>query len=120
MQLADRCLLVMGDTKSSAMLFPTERTVNEAASFVRRFAEKDGVLSTLKVKVVHFNVEGQQGGTGSLHAIFFPQALAKLAKAFWQNTGMGISSRQANMILKRLTLGCVLVATETPFKTRWV
>lgn len=95
MQLADLCLLVMGDTKSSAMLFPTARTVNEAAAFVRRFAEKDGILSALKVKVVHFNLEGK-GGIDTLHALFFSPPLWKIAKLFWQNTGMGISSRYAN------------------------
>ena len=109
----------MGDTKSSAMLFPTARTVNEAATFVRKFAEKDGILSTLKVKVVHFNVEGK-GGIDTLHTIFFSPPLWKIAKQFWQITGMGISSRYANMILKRHSTGAVLVATDTPYKTKWV
>lgn len=107
----------MHNESDMAMLFPTFRVVNEGVSYMWRMTKEESLL--VQIRAVHFEIRDAKG-TDTLHAIFFPPELWKLAKTFWQNTGMGISSRYADMLLDRIAQDNALVNVEIPSQSRLV
>ena len=97
-----------------AILLPTARSAKECLRYIRKYALQNQDIS--RITTVHFVIKplDNDDGTHELHAALFPPDLWKVAKSFWQNTGMGISSRYANMILARLVHGNTLEMTEEP------
>lgn len=63
----------------------------------------------LKKKDIHDDTRKAE-----LHALFFSPNLWKLAKAFWQHAGTGISSRYAEMILGYLSNNYELIKISEP------
>lgn len=67
-------------------VYPTGGAVERFSKFVR---DKAGV--TLRVHPIGF---------GDVHAASFPESVAATAKSYWQHCGEGLSSRQAEAILR--------------------
>ena len=90
----------VGDEK--AMLFPTRSVASRCAAFLQSQAP---CIQQPQVRLVDLNLEikpqaNDTGTTGpqslAVCLVIFPDAAAQSAKAFWQHTGEGISSRQAD------------------------
>ncbi|KYK60741.1 hypothetical protein DCS_01879 [Drechmeria coniospora] len=82
-----------------AMLFPTPRAAARCLDFVKRRAEAH---SPPKLHAVHLVLDESENVSSLLRklsptisAIFVPAELFPLAKQYWQHTGDGVSSRQA-------------------------
>lgn len=70
----------------SCLVFPSRRTAAACAEFIERRAQCQSRLHELPGHDVW--------------AVVFPVAAAPAAKAFWQHTGVGVSSRQAEAVLE--------------------
>ena len=95
------------------MLFPTVRTSNECLRHIKKHAPED--QDTSGIAVVHFELKPSEDvheDIYGLHAVLFPPELWKIAKSFWQNAGMGISSRYAESILEKIQKGYPLRVIE--------
>ena len=71
------------------------------------------------VQVHHFELRSKDvsqpyEANMELHAISFCPSLWKLANAFWQYAGMGISGRYAQMIMDELAQNCELIEVCEP------
>jgi len=89
------------------MLFPTSRAANECRAYITRRQAIREEASRVIVKVIQDSENHL-----AIHVAFFPPELWKLAKSFWQHTGMGISSRYAEACLS-IDPHVVMVATRS-------
>ncbi len=78
------------DGQTTCLVFPTSRI---AQRFTRFIAIHDGAQATL-----------HDIGCGEMVAARFPKVCAELARQFWQHTGEGVNSRQAEAALAGRTL----------------
>ncbi|KAH8118706.1 pyridoxal phosphate-dependent transferase [Phellopilus nigrolimitatus] len=117
-KLAKICLESLKIYDDLAMLFPTARTAEECSSYLIRYAQNKHPSA---IRVIHFGLFCASSETcdsrAELHLIRFPPDIWKLAKSFWQNTGMGISSRYADRILQSLTNDTKLVTIDRPLNS---
>lgn len=114
-QLAKVCLNLLGKDNDMAMLFPTARIVKEGALYMKKYATDAEVPPSARVH--HFELRnksrtGPCDAKAELHALTFRPEEWKLAKAFWQHAGMGISSRFSTMILESLSRNCELIEVD--------
>lgn len=92
------------------MLFPTYRAAEECFRYMMRFSNQD-LSSTISIVrfVVQGSIKSLQENRGDVvmevDAVIFSPDLWKLAKSFWQNAGMGVSSRYASRILELIQEG---------------
>lgn len=99
------CLQAIQNGSDKAMLFPTLRAGEECVKYMARLADEHNTPSNLRI--APFVVQGHHNALRreryelrmEVVAVIFPPELWKLAKSFWQNTGMGISSRYAERII---------------------
>ncbi|KAF9261361.1 PLP-dependent transferase [Marasmius fiardii PR-910] len=106
-----------------AAIFPTSRILLECVSFIRRRRAELDVFRDCSgsdtVRAVHFDIAGQgKPFFDSVHAFLYPPELEQLVREFWINAGMGISSRHAEYILRRLEEGGSLMIVDTPSENR--
>lgn len=98
-RLADAISVKYGNSGDTAMLFPSRNAAEMCVDFL--CAEKSQVSSDLFriIELFHPHLSQQPNFDLSrwlnLYAVVFPTATFKTAKAFWQHTGLGISSRRA-------------------------
>ena len=98
-RLADAICVKYGNSGDTAVLFPSRNAAEMCVDFL--CAEESQVSSDLFriVELFHSHVSQQPNFDLSrwlnLYAVVFPTAKFKIAKAFWQHTGLGISSRRA-------------------------
>jgi hypothetical protein len=80
------------------MLFPNARAAKEGVDFLRRHAKG---ISAGDVQMIGISLDDANDGSKylGLHLLIFPTASWKVAKAFWQHAGMGISTRYAEACL---------------------
>lgn len=74
-----------GSEATESLVFPSLRTAEECAAYVRR---KVGIESVVR------QVEGR------LHAVIAPRDGARACRAYWQHSGMVVSSRRARRALQ--------------------
>ena len=92
------------------MLFPT----TSAAEKCKHFFENQGSkLGSQLARIYNFVPNADindsiAGKTLSFSAIIYSEALSKLAKAFWQHTGEGVSSRRAEYCRKLYEQGVLV------------
>ncbi|KAF9261359.1 PLP-dependent transferase [Marasmius fiardii PR-910] len=104
-----------------AVIFPASRILLECVSFIRRRRVKvfQDCLGSDIVRAVHFDIAGQgKPFFDSVHAFLYPPELEQLVREFWINAGMGISSRHAEHVLRRLEEGDSLMIVDTPSENR--
>lgn len=98
-RLADAICVKHGNMRDAAMLFPSRKSAEMCIDFLR--AEESSASSDdfRIVELVHSDLSQQTKlnlySWLALYAVIFPAAKFKIAKAFWQHTGLGISSRRA-------------------------
>ncbi len=85
-RLFDDCVSQYGGEDESCLVFPSLRTAKFCAEFIERRTQCRPRLQELE----------QRGVWG----VLFPVAAAPAAKAFWQHSGWGVSSRQAEAVLE--------------------
>ncbi|KAL1410361.1 Cystathionine gamma-synthase [Vanrija albida] len=103
-KLAANCLAKFGQAGEDAMLFPTPRIAAEARDFLA--AQNPPIPSRIVERVIcpgANSLKSASAGTGidciELQVLFFGKEHFPYAKAFWQHTGDGISSRMADRAL---------------------
>ncbi|WFD34831.1 cystathionine gamma-synthase [Malassezia cuniculi] len=117
-QLANVLKCKFGRPDEQAILFPSMQSASECRDFIREFSRRAGGTCDPQVRIVRFCVLAQAAPDGSapdcvqasnsseapiqLHCVLFPGDLWPHAKAFWQHTGLGISSRLADECLRIL------------------
>ncbi|KAI0542450.1 pyridoxal phosphate-dependent transferase [Xylaria digitata] len=88
-----------GRPGQSAMLFPTRRTAQRCADFIRDKAEPSAVsdLSILRLVLDPTKefAEPLRSISPSISAVLFPEDIFPIAKQYWQHSGDGVSSRRA-------------------------
>ncbi|KAL4063863.1 pyridoxal phosphate-dependent transferase [Scleroderma yunnanense] len=118
-QLADICQKKFGFDGERCLPFPTHRTAEDGKKFIQAQALRFGKPS--EVRVVRFCIKSPEitpsnfhetsqtvksgpchSASAEVHIIFFPAATYKVARQFWQNCGLGISSRYAEHCLSLL------------------
>ncbi|KAI9785861.1 MAG: hypothetical protein M1816_008188 [Peltula sp. TS41687] len=89
-----------GSEEEQALLFPSRSVACRCVGFLRT---QDSSLQTDEVRIVELVSNPKPGTdiaatnpTPGLSAVIFPKSAFKVAKAFWQHTGEGISSRRAD------------------------
>lgn len=85
-RLFDLCRAKFGQTGELCLAYPTETIARRAADYTARWSERP-------VRVVPW-------GQGRVHIVFFPADAETAALKYWRHTGEGISSRQAEALLK--------------------
>ncbi|KAK5135173.1 hypothetical protein LTR08_005559 [Meristemomyces frigidus] len=94
-----------------AMLFPTRGCAGRCRDFLCK--ENPDVLSSV-FKVLEYVPQAQQSHSGPkrvlprVSAVIYPKELWPTAKAFWQHTGEGISSRRAEFCQRALEDGTLV------------
>lgn len=77
------------------MLFPTEPIAEECVLFLKQHAPSQFYRRVALKDLEHRHL--------TLHCVLFPSENWGTAKTFWQNTGMGISSRYAEACLSAIS-----------------
>ncbi|KIM27707.1 hypothetical protein M408DRAFT_70822 [Serendipita vermifera MAFF 305830] len=110
LKLATICEQKFGSTEEKCMLFPSSKYASACRDFIVRMASP----STSCVRIVQFFICPDESdspaavdsrghmSSGDLHIALFHSSYWPLAKAFWQHTGTGISSRYAEHCLRLL------------------
>ncbi|KAG6334181.1 hypothetical protein ID866_4910 [Astraeus odoratus] len=112
--LADICQEKFGLDNELCLLCPTQRTAEHGKEFIHNHALRCGKPS--EVRVVHYAIRPTSPGSDSVldasgsstapppdvYIIFFHVNTYKVARQFWQNCGLGISSRYAEYCLSVL------------------
>lgn len=117
------CLQAIQNGTDKAMLFPTLRAGEECVKYMARLADENFTPSSLRIApfVVQDHHNELRGACNELRmevvAVVFPPELWKLAKSFWQNTGMGISSRYAERIIGLIREGNSLELLDSQSST---
>ncbi|KJZ77635.1 hypothetical protein HIM_02812 [Hirsutella minnesotensis 3608] len=102
---------LLSATDQSTMLFPSQRMAHDCQQYLRKC---QGSHRSEEIWVLHGQISGclavvKRSSTASretmnpgqdLYAVVFPNHLDSEAKAFWQHTGFGISTRFAEYWLK--------------------
>lgn len=109
-QLAKLCLDRYGNPSEGAMLFPSKRIAEKARTFILDNSSSDGAItSTPHIAQLSFPPvtpvkAGIHTPSSAVHLFVLLYSLdhKDLAKAFWQHTGFGISSRMAEYCLLQL------------------
>jgi hypothetical protein len=108
-QLNDLVQRKFGSPGESCLVLPTRSAVSAG----RRFLEENK-LTARQVTIALTSSEASSASKSGLdeedvsdlhyrlYALFFTDPAATMAKAFWQHTGMGISSRMAARLLELL------------------
>lgn len=113
--LADLIVQRHGAANDAAILFPYPKAAVRFQNFVRKYGSiKDGATTRL----LEFVVTPEMANHAvtrvlQLSAVLYPSSsCAKLAKAFWQHTGEGISSRRAEYCRKLFEAGTLRLKCE--------
>ncbi|KAL0959680.1 hypothetical protein HGRIS_011378 [Hohenbuehelia grisea] len=109
-KLADVCLARFGrdDSEEACMLFPSSRCADACQRFIGTRSQQEGAPVSARVAVLPI-VDGactdvsRMLGDLQVFAVLYPASAAKVAKQFWQHTGLGISSRRAEYYLSILS-----------------
>ncbi|KAG7097884.1 hypothetical protein E1B28_005197 [Marasmius oreades] len=123
-KLTDVCLEAVNgvDGELMTMVFPTPRILHECVSYLSQKGGIDNPQKVGDIRVVHFDITGpskvSMSPPDSIHVVLFPPELEETAKAFWLNAGMGISSRHAEYLLRRLEEGDILMVVQRPSENR--
>jgi len=117
-QLADICQEKFGFDGERCLLLPTQRTAEDGKKFIHALALRFGKPS--EVRVVHVCIGSHGDVTSSpetdqpvehgsyspasaeVYILFFRATTNNVARQFWQNCGLGISSRYAEHCLSLL------------------
>jgi cystathionine gamma-synthase len=101
-QLSDLVLQDYGREHEQALLFPSHPVACRCIDFLKA---QQPSLQDSRTRILDIKITAEQDGKGlsslsglQLSVALFPDHLSKTAKAFWQHTGEGISSRQADYI----------------------
>ncbi|KYK60781.1 hypothetical protein DCS_01919 [Drechmeria coniospora] len=102
---------VVGEDRAAAMLFPSERMAIACQRYLSKCGQGPAEES---IKVLRFSLNGTVSlvptaqpsdemtcGNADVWAVLHPEMLASEAKAFWQHTGFGISSRFAQFWMEQ-------------------
>lgn len=98
-RLADSIRANYGNSENALMLFPSRNAAEMCVDFL--CAQESSVMACpLRiVELAPFHMSQQSNPDlyrwVVLYAVIYPAAKFKIAKAFWQHTGLGISSRRA-------------------------
>ncbi|ORY83690.1 cystathionine gamma-synthase [Protomyces lactucae-debilis] len=98
-KLAERCVTRFGKPGEAAMLFPSMACAERCRLFI---LDK---CSEAKVRVAELHDLSpalRHAGGSSLCVVLYEASLFPLAKQYWQHTGEGISSRQADYYLRQV------------------
>lgn len=96
-----------------AMLFPSSTSANRCIAFFKQ-QNPDADVST--IRVLRFVPDANKASSGSQYvqprvsAVIYPKELWPTAKAFWQHTGEGISSRQGEFCHRAFLDGSMIEA----------
>ncbi|KAF2765587.1 PLP-dependent transferase [Teratosphaeria nubilosa] len=105
------------DTEN-AMLFPSTGCAGRCEEFLRRFNLGHDCSSIRMVQFVpapeKATVAGPKKVQPHVTAVIYPQPLWPSAKAFWQHTGEGITSRRADFCQRALDDGALIEASKVP------
>jgi cystathionine gamma-synthase len=102
-KLAKICEAKFGVDGELCLLTPTLFVAQECRYFIIDQSSK--ASAKVPVRIAHFIIRpesNQSGEDAELHIVLFPSAAFPFAKAFWQHTGLGISSRYAEYCLSML------------------
>lgn len=97
------------------MLFPSSATASRCVEFILRNAPQ---LDGRAIRVVHYESKTEQESEGTryatswISAVLFPGEHWPLAKAYWQHTGDGVSSRRAEYSHELLVAGILKEKNE--------
>ena len=98
-----------------AMLFPSSTSANRCIAF---FKEQNPKADLSTVRLLRFVPDPSTTSSGSQYvqprvsAVVYPKDLWPTAKAFWQHTGEGISSRQGEFCHRAYLDGSMIEATS--------
>ncbi|KAI0414605.1 pyridoxal phosphate-dependent transferase [Xylaria grammica] len=107
-----------GRPGQSAMLFPTRRTAQRCADFIRARAEPSAVGDLAILRLVldpakQFS-EPLRSIAPSISAVIFPQDIFPIAKQYWQHSGDGVSSRRAEFCHGLFRDGLLVLDDRSP------
>ncbi|PFH48661.1 hypothetical protein AMATHDRAFT_76597 [Amanita thiersii Skay4041] len=91
--------------KEKCLLFPSRQIAEECRLFIERRSETLGPKKYSarcveeRRKLLNRDDNGKEIKCLTLYIVFFPEDAFKIAKEFWQHTGMGVSSRFAERFL---------------------
>ena len=105
-----------GSTETEkAMLFPSSTSANRCIAFFKQ-QNPEADLST--IRLLRFVPDSTKSSSGSqyvqprLSAVVYPKTFWPTAKAFWQHTGEGISSRQGEFCHRAFLDGSMIEASS--------
>lgn len=109
MQLAQLMEIKFARFGESSMLFPTAQHASQCRDFMRAMERRrDANAPDVPIRIVRFSMHPHSKAPVLnqapilLYIVLFPESLFALAKAFWQHTGVGITSRMAEGCLRIL------------------
>jgi cystathionine gamma-synthase len=105
-QLAGICEQKFGVGDEKCLLFPARKPAESCRTFIIERSKLAGSPAQARLCQYLVRYEDDQaqeivtsGTSAELHIVFFKAETAKLAKEFWQHSGLGISSRFADHCL---------------------
>ncbi|EJD35335.1 PLP-dependent transferase [Auricularia subglabra TFB-10046 SS5] len=79
-----------------SMLFPSAKVADDCRTFMLSQGAQE------PIRILQYAIQHPDHDTITLHVVLYPADSYPQAKAFWQHTGLGISSRMAEACLARL------------------
>jgi cystathionine gamma-synthase len=98
-KLADRCVARFGTPGEAAMLFPSLACAERCRLFL---LDKCGDVRIRIAELHDLSPALRHAGGKSLCVVLYDASLFPVAKQYWQHTGEGISSRQADYYLHQI------------------
>lgn len=109
-KLAQHVLQRFGQSGEEALLFPTIRVAKRCQDFILKNGGREAVRI---VEFVHQHPKTASKASSpeiwtNLYAVLYSKELHSYAKAYWQHTGEGISSRRAEFCQRQLDEGFIV------------
>lgn len=98
-QLAKVCQQRFGVAEEQALLCPSRRIAEHCAAFFADQSPGSPIATRLVDFTVRPAITDPPTAAVVLYIVFYPPEAQPLAKTFWQHTGLGISSRWADLCL---------------------
>ena len=94
------------------MMFPSWTYTQYFGAFLINYSVAEDAIRCIQYPFLERTTENHttsepETPIPELYVVFFPQDFSKLARQFWQHTGMGISSRRAEWLLALIGYGSV-------------
>jgi cystathionine gamma-synthase len=110
-----------GSADEQALLFPSNAVAKRCVDFLYKYSVRQTEATSLPGNSTRFRVidlvlsgngDAAQGLKPMISAVIYPRSESRVARAFWQHSGDGVSSRRAEFCFKAFDQGYLTARTS--------